>query len=151
MSVKIFTFHLTYFSSEGKMLGSSRKDGASIELYEGGGQTFPALEQIILKMGPGDKARFAFDAGDAFGPRDENKVKKYPLNHFPHMTLKVGDHFSQSDDPEADILVVKEIQEDGIILDGNHPYAGIDLVIDIEMLKVREATPEEAARVKTPE
>ena len=49
---------------------------------------------------------------------------------------------AQTDDGEQTVIVVG-VEENDIIVDGNHPLAGIDLKFDVEILEVRDATEDE--------
>lgn len=48
----------------------------------------------------------------------------------------------QTDEPDK-VFTITELQEESVIVDGNHPLAGVDLVFDVELTGIREATQEE--------
>lgn len=54
--------------------------------------------------------------------------------------LEVGMQFSKDDGEDALIYEVTQIEDDKVILDANHPFAGIETAFSCTVLKVREAT-----------
>lgn len=48
----------------------------------------------------------------------------------------------QTDEPDK-VFTITELQEESVIVDGNHPLAGVNLVFDVELTGIREATEEE--------
>lgn len=105
----------------------------------------PALEDALEGKAAGDKVSIVVEAGNAYGARDENKVQRVPKKIFPQdQELQVGMPFSSATpDGTAVNVVITAIEEDEVVVDGNHPLAGIDLNFDIELLEVRDATDEE--------
>ena len=59
--------------------------------------------------------------------------------------LKVGDQFQAGEDAFAPIVTVVGIEDDSVLLDANHPLAGVDLTFDVELVSAREAKPDELA------
>ena len=84
---------------------------------------------------------------DAFGEYDSNLVKIEARNRLP-TPLEVGMQFEgtpdgEDDDEQALVFTVTDIADDKVVLDGNHPLAGIALRFDLTVGEVREATDEE--------
>ena len=52
---------------------------------------------------------------------------------------------AEGSDGQARRVVVKEVSDDGITIDGNHPLAGVELNFDVQVVDVREASEEEIA------
>ena len=64
---------------------------------------------------------------------------------FQDMEVEVGMTFrATTDDGEQSVIVI-DVSDDDIVVDGNHPLAGINLHFDVEVLAVREASEEEKA------
>jgi len=57
--------------------------------------------------------------------------------------LEVGSQLRATTDDGEQTVIVIDVQEDEITVDGNHPLAGIDLKFDVEILEVRDATADE--------
>ena len=51
--------------------------------------------------------------------------------------------FGQNEDGSSVRVIVKEIKDDEVTVDFNHPYAGKDLLFNVEILEVRDATEDE--------
>jgi FKBP-type peptidyl-prolyl cis-trans isomerase SlyD len=85
---------------------------------------------------------------DAFGDYDAALVKVEPRNRLPE-PLEVGMQFEGMPDgddaEEAMIFTVTDIADDKVVLDGNHPLAGMALRFSLSVADVREASDEEIA------
>ena len=64
--------------------------------------------------------------------------------------VRVGDRFRTEADHFAPVVTVVGLEGDHVLLDANHPLAGVDLTFDVEIVAVRPATPEEIDRVQNP-
>jgi len=53
--------------------------------------------------------------------------------------LRPGDRFQAGEDRFAPVVMVVRIEGDQVLLDANHPLAGVDLVFDVEIVDVRPA------------
>ena len=89
---------------------------------------------------------------DAFGDYDEQLVFLEPRTLFPQ-ELQEGMTYeglppgaSSTDAPRDRIYTVTEIYPEHVVLDGNHPLAGIALRLHLKVEAVREATEEETGR-----
>jgi len=84
-------------------------------------------------------------AEDAFGARDESLVRVIPKTEFPP-GIKVGGTLQGPDEKGApQVYTVMKIKGPEVHLDGNHPWAGLDLVFALNVVAVRPASPEEIA------
>ena len=93
----------------------------------------------------GDKVRLALQAEEAFGARDESLVRVIPKSEFPP-GIKVGGSLQGPNDKgEPQVYTVMKIKGPEVHLDGNHPWAGLDLVFALNVVAVRAATAEEIA------
>jgi FKBP-type peptidyl-prolyl cis-trans isomerase SlyD len=118
-------------------------------LHGGYAGIVPAVEQALEGKQPGDSLSMRLEPDDAFGDYDEDLVRVEPRARFPE-TLEVGMQFEgvpsdedESDDDEAGepiIYIVTDIADEAVVLDGNHPYAGIALQFNCTVRGVREAT-----------
>ena len=87
----------------------------------------------------------ALSAADAFGLRDENLMQTIPKSQFPPGVKVGGQLEGRGEDGRAQAFTVVKIKGDTVILDGNHPLAGMALRLSVKVHAVREATEEEAA------
>jgi|APFre7841882724_1041349.scaffolds.fasta_scaffold00144_15 FKBP-type peptidyl-prolyl cis-trans isomerase SlyD len=114
-------------------------------LHGGYDNIVPAVEAVLEGRHPGDRVEVQVDPEDAFGDYDELLLRVEPRASFPD-ELEVGMQFEgMADDPDEDedaprVYIVTDIADDKVVLDGNHPLAGIALKFDCKVLEVREAT-----------
>jgi FKBP-type peptidyl-prolyl cis-trans isomerase SlyD len=144
MSKKVISFHYTLTNSAGEVLDSS-EGREPLSFLEGVGQIIPNLEAELRQLKVGDKKRVAIKADDAFGHKDPNNIVEVPLERMPTPDINVGDRFRAGEGPGAPIVTATKITETHVTLDGNHPLAGMDLMFDVEVTGVRDATEEEIA------
>jgi FKBP-type peptidyl-prolyl cis-trans isomerase SlyD len=139
----IATVHLKVADDKGRLLESSKEPVALLIGHE---NTLPAIEAALIDQEAGFAANLALSAEQAFGVRDESLVRNIPKRDFPP-GVKVGGQLElrDGDAGEFKLYHVAKIKGDTVILDGNHPLAGMALRIGIKLASVRAALPEELA------
>lgn len=115
-------------------------------LHGGYDNIVPAVEAVLEGRQPGDRVEVQVEPEDAFGDYDEMLLRVEPREAFPE-DLEVGMQFEGvpgdgegEEDDEGRVYIVTDIADDKVVLDGNHPLAGIALKFDCKVLDVREAT-----------
>lgn len=127
------------------------EDGDPIVFLQGAGQIIPGLEKAIYGLKIGDSKTVTVEPQDGYGEIDPDSVVDVPRDEFPDdFPLEVGveitvhtdndDEEVEDEEMEATIVAVKE---DSVTIDFNHPLAGKTLNFSVNILDVREATPEE--------
>ena len=112
----------------------------------GKGQIIPGLEAGIKDMNIGEKADILVKAADAYGEYNPEATQEVPKEQFAGIDLQEGmTLYGQGADGQTVQVTVKEIKDDSVVVDFNHPLAGKDLMFTVTLNNVREATPEEAA------
>jgi len=108
---------------------------------------FPAVEEALQGKAPGEKIEVRLDPEDAFGEYDAELVQLAERAQFPP-ELEIGMQFEQEGGPENDLLIytVTDIAGDQVVLDGNHPLAGMALNFACTVVAVRDATAGEIER-----
>ena len=140
---RVVAFHYVLKNAAGKLLDTS-KGGEPIAYLEGAGMIIDGLDEALRSWQPGAKGLVEVPAASAYGEHDPEQVRKVPRHVLPvGGDLKVGDQFQTAPDRGAPVVTVVGIEEDGVILDANHPLAGEDLTFDVEIVSAREATPAE--------
>lgn len=143
MSQKVISFHYTLKDSAGAELESSHGD-EPMSYLEGVGQIIPGLEKELTALKKGDKKSVHVKAADAYGDYDEALIAEVPKSALPKKDVEVGDQFhAQGEDGHPRIVVVTEVNDTTVTVDGNHPLSGQDLNFDVEITDVRAATKEE--------
>lgn len=122
-----------------------------LEFMVGGHDLFPSIDEALQGHAAGARLDLHLEPEQAFGDYDENLVFLEPRTLFP-AELEEGMTFEglpPGANPEAskDLLyTVTDIYPDHVVLDGNHPLAGIALRLSLTVRAVREATDEEIER-----
>ena len=110
----------------------------------GHGNIIEGFEQEILGAAVGDVREFTLTPEKAYGHRDEAAVQPIPRSQFPEgMELEVGRVVGAQSDQGPVQFTVVEINDDIVIVDLNHQMAGYTLHFNVEIVEIREATPEE--------
>ena len=116
-------------------------------LHGGYDGIFPLVEQALQGRAPGENIDVRLDPADAFGEYDAELVRLAERTQFPP-ELEIGMQFEQEGGPENDLLIytVTDVAGDQVVLDGNHPLAGMALRFACTVAAVRAATAGEIER-----
>ncbi len=128
------------------------EDGVEPMVYLHGGyeNTLPKIEEALEGKEAGYNVTIQVEPADAFGDYDAALVKVEPRDRLP-TPLEVGMQFEGMPDGEGDdeedglLFTVTDIADDKVVLDGNHPLAGISLRFTLNVTEVRAASDEELA------
>ena len=119
-----------------------------VYLHGGYDNIFPKIEEALEGKETGHSTVLQLNPEDAFGDYDASLVKVESRDRFPS-PLEVGMQFEgmpeDTDEGEAHIFTVTDIAEDKVVLDGNHPLAGVALRFSLTVENVRDASEEEVA------
>ena len=126
---------------------------APIEFLVGGDDLLQKIEEALQGHSAGAQVDLHLEPEEAFGDYDENLVFLEDRTRFPQdleegHTLE-GHALPTGCNPDAprDLLyTVTEIYPEHVVLDGNHPLAGIAIRLHLKVASVREATEEEIGR-----
>jgi FKBP-type peptidyl-prolyl cis-trans isomerase SlyD len=125
------------------------EEGVQPMVYLHGGyeNTLPKIEEELDGKEAGYSSTLQVEPEDAFGDYDAELVKVEERSRLPE-PLEVGMQFegmADGGDDEPMIFTVTEIADDKVVLDGNHPLAGMALRFELSVIDVRAATEEEIA------
>ena len=125
------------------------EEGSQPMVYLHGGyeNTLPKIEEELDGKDVGYSSTLQVEPDDAFGDYDAELVKVEDRKLLPE-PLEVGMQFegmADGGDDEPMIFTVTEIADDKVVLDGNHPLAGMALRFELSVIDVRAATEEEIA------
>jgi FKBP-type peptidyl-prolyl cis-trans isomerase SlyD len=131
--------------AQGNLIEES--DEPMVYLHGGYDGTFPKIEEALDGQEPGYETLIQLEPQDAFGEYDPELVKIEERNRFPE-PLEVGMQFEgtpEDAEDELDTLIytVTDVAEDKVVLDGNHPLAGMALRFALSVQEVRDATDDE--------
>ena len=136
---------IEYEVRDGDKVVDSNVGGAPLVFMFGKGQIIPGLENGIVNMAIGEKGDVLVKSEDAYGTYNADAKQEVPKDQFAGIDLEVGmTLYGQGEDGGTVQVVVKEIAEENIIIDFNHPLAGKDLMFSVTVNNVRDASAEEA-------
>jgi peptidylprolyl isomerase len=109
-----------------------------LEFEVGSGQVIPGFEKAVEGMSVGESKTINIPAEEAYGPHQPELVQDVPSSALPEdLTPTVGMQLQgTSGDGRTMHLIVKEVKDDAITVDGNHPLAGHALNFDIKLVEV---------------
>ncbi|MDD5248529.1 MAG: peptidylprolyl isomerase [Rhodocyclaceae bacterium] len=115
-----------------------------VYLHGGYGGIFGKIEEILQGKATGEHFDVKLEPDDAFGEYDAELVMIEPRNLFPD-TIEVGMQFERATEEGEDdeLFTITDIAEDKVVVDGNHPLAGIALMFSCTVADVRAASAEE--------
>ena len=143
---QVVTIHFQVKDTEGNVVDATTED-QPYAFISGRGQILPRLEEAISEMLIGSKKTIELEADDAYGQYQQEAVQTVKRGDFPPDTeLEVGMGFvANMGDGKQLPFVISQIEGDDITIDFNHPLAGKKLIFEVELVDVRDATPEELA------
>ncbi len=105
----------------------------------GQGQLIPGFEKGLIDMKVNEKKTINISKEEAYGEPREELVQEVQKSQLPEdIKPEVGMGLvSKSPDGQEMNLVVKDVKEETIVVDGNHPLAGKDLVFDLEVVEIK--------------
>ena len=138
----VVTMHYTLKNDEGTTLDSSIGKQPLVYI-QGMGNLMPGLENALEGKIKGDKVNVRIEAKDAYGEKQEDYIQAVPRTEFENAAdIEVGMQFQVSAGDQPMIVTVIEVKENEVILDGNHPLAGVPLNFDVQVMDLRAATDE---------
>lgn len=104
----------------------------------------PAVMMQLENKAAGDTIEVPIDCNELYGPRDEALVITENIHNVPEEYRKVGTAIlMENDKGQTKTFTVTRIAEDVIVIDGNNPLCGRDVIFKLNILTVRDATEEE--------
>ena len=135
--------------AEGEIIDSS-EDAEPLEYIHGNGHLIPGLEAALEGKSAGEKLSVAVAPEDAYGEREEELVFPVPRSNFDGTEIEVGMQCDAASPEGSHVVTVVEVNDEQVTVDANHPLAGETLYFDVEIIDVREATPEELEALNQP-
>jgi FKBP-type peptidyl-prolyl cis-trans isomerase SlyD len=125
-----------------------------VDFLVGGGDLLTRIDEALQGHEPGDRLDLHLEPEEAFGDYNDQLVFLEPRGLFPAelqegMTFEGLPEGSNPEAPKNVLYTVTEIYPEHVVLDGNHPLAGIALRLNLKVEAVREATEEEIGRGTT--
>lgn len=138
----VATISYTVTKTDGQVVGRTEAN-APVCVLIGHGFLIKGLEQALLDHEKGDEFAFTLEPKDSYGEIDKNLIQTIDRKLFGDFDIAVGNVFEADSSNGPMAVVIKEITDDKVVVDGNHPLAGMTLNFLVVVDDVREATEEE--------
>lgn len=140
---RVVSFHYTLRDPSGRVIDTSAGSNP-ITYLEGAGQIIDGLDEQLRTAQRDEKRRVLVPAAKAYGERDPKQVQRVKRALLPvEGELHIGDQFQTDSDQYAPVVTIAGLEGDEVLLDANHPLAGVDLTFDVQITEVREPTADE--------
>ncbi len=129
--------HYTGKFDDGEVFDSSQ-DREPLQFIVGSGQVIKGFDDGVIGLEAGDKKTIKIDAENAYGAERPDLIQIVERKHFPEHIKIEKDQFLELRQPDGSQIVVKikEMNDNEVTLDANHPLAGKDLTFEIEIVEV---------------
>jgi len=132
--------HYTGSFTDGSVFDSS-VDREPLEFTIGQGMVIPGFEKGIVGMNEGESKTLNIPAEEAYGLHREDLLGVIGRTQMPaNIDLKIG-MVLQSRSPDGGVanVIVREMNDENVTLDFNHPLAGKKLIFEVNLIKVSTA------------
>jgi peptidylprolyl isomerase len=125
----------------GEVFDSSEKHGQPLEFITGVGMVVPGFDNAVMGMEKGEEKEVTIEPKDGYGEYNEELKKDIPRDMLPpdqkpEAGMMIG---MQTQDGRQIPATIKEVKDDKIIIDINHPLAGKKLIFKLKVLDIKEA------------
>ncbi len=144
---RVVRFHYTVSESRASEAGAepleSSKERDPLAILFGRGNIIPGLERAMDGREAGDSFGADVAAVEAYGEQRDGLSQRVPKKHFSGQRLQPGMQVVLNTNFGPRAVTIQKVGMSVVDVDLNHPMAGKDLHFDVEIVEVREATPEE--------
>jgi FKBP-type peptidyl-prolyl cis-trans isomerase SlpA len=130
------TVHYTGRLEDGTVFDSSMTEGREpLSTTLGQGSLIPGFEKGLVDMSEGEKKTINISSSEAYGDVNPSLVAEVPKDRVPEGVEEGA--MLQTMTPQGPMnVLVKEVKDDVVVIDANHPLAGKDLIFDLEVISV---------------
>ena len=128
--------HYTGTLDDGQEFDSSRGlDPLTFTL--GTGSVIQGFDEAVTGMAVGDEKRVTIPADGAYGPRRDELTIRLPRTELPaDLELEEGTQLRMDQGDDSLVVTVRELDDDSVTLDANHPLAGQALTFDLRLVEI---------------
>lgn len=139
----VITLHYCLKNGAGEEIENSF-DGAPMQYLHGSGSMIPGLEKALEGHDVGEQFDVEVDAEEGYGAYHPALVQDIPRAAFQGVdSVAPGMRFMAQTESGPRPVVVTEVNDDNVKVDGNHPLAGQSLHFNVSIEEIREATADE--------
>ncbi len=140
---KFYAINYWLKNPEGEVVDTS-EGGVPLCFVEGSKKVIAGLQQAVKGRDPGARLDVTIPPELAYGVRQDSLINRVPKSAFEGIDeLKPGMKFQTNSGDQVQIVQVLEVEKDEVVVDANHPLAGLTLNFEIEILEARAPTSEE--------
>ena len=136
---KVAAIHYTLTDDAGNVLDSSEGRDPLYYLH-GANNLIPGMEEGLEGRSTGDHFQIDVAPEKGYGKHDPAMVEEVPRRAFAGEEIEVGMQFETN---EGQMITVTSVGPDTVTVDANHPLADQNLHFDVEVVEIRDATPDE--------
>lgn len=131
------TLHFSIRLEEGDLIDSTRNKSPATFVF-GDGSLLPNFEKLLLGLKQGERRSFVLTPDKAFGQHNQGNVHAIPRTQFAQgMVLEEGLLVGFQDASGEELPgLVKNINEQFVLIDFNHPLAGKTIIFEAEIIKL---------------
>ena len=139
----VVSIHYTLTNDAGDVLDTS-EGKEPLEYLHGAGNIIPGLERALLDKTAGEELNVTVEPADGYGEHREELIQKVPREAFQGVEqLDVGMRFQAQTQNGPVMVVITDVGEAEVTVDGNHELAGQRLHFAVKIEDVRTANQEE--------
>ena len=129
--------HYTARLDDGRVFDSS-KERDPLELTIGEGKPFPGFDEAVTQMQPGEERTVTIPADRGYGPHRPELLVAVDRTEFPNdIQPQVGQQLQvRHEQGQVSVVTVADVSDEQVTLDANHPLAGRDLTLELQLVEV---------------
>jgi len=134
----IVSIHYTLTGDDGQIIDSSQGQDP-LQYEQGAGNIIPGLEQALEGRSSGEDVQVTLEPDDAYGQRNDSMVQTVPRETFKDVEqVEPGMQFRVETEQGPMVVQVKDVADENVVLDFNHPLAGERLHFDVNIMEVND-------------
>jgi FKBP-type peptidyl-prolyl cis-trans isomerase SlyD len=139
----VVSIEYTLTGPDGNVIDTSQGHEPLVYM-QGVGNLIPGLERELEGKGVGDELSVSIAPADGYGERRDSLVQEVSRQAFQGVEkIEAGMQFQANTPQGPRVVRVTHVEGDRVVVDANHPLAGVPLKFDVKVVEVRAATPEE--------
>ncbi len=135
----VVSIYYSLHDQAGNLLDSN-SGKSPLNYIHGLGNLIPGMEEGLEGKSKGDQFKLKISPEKGYGVRNEQLIQQVPVKAFGGQPVEAGMQFNTQN---GQLVTVTQVGSESVTVDANHPLAGMDLHFGIEVVDIRQATPEE--------